>query len=790
MDSWHLWPRTELLLIISTLIACSVSSQAQYESLQSSYSQRDLSLKPYEWTYLRVELPLWFSSVTMSFLSNTNIGQKEMQGLSNSEMPILCLKDGNPIIPDLSDAYLNSLLMSFRINGSVFEGVNNSSHLEQCVPFQSNLTVVLTKEQISPGGWYIGYFNRLGPERTQSKMISRGKSYKVTTNIYIFGCSVPTSLGPGCNRTMYALSCMQSFTNGSLQAGSTSIICSNSNESPCLNQGESSRLYYIDITTIPSQFNISLETRSSSGGSLIAYVRYDVVPVGDAYDYSLTIGGSPLTVDFPRVGRWYIIVQASNFTGLNSTICFSLEWQVISCGNGKTGIDCSWDALALERIPKRNPSIPFGSYYLPKDGPTDSTTFPLVNLLSNYTDNQESYTFFFLDIPAGAAGSIIRIQIRSIGQDNFELYSKFGGLPSNDTWDYYATSKNNSGNPVLLSSNGTTVAGTGGSLEMYMLYAREGTWCIALRHPSVKVIKSRPLMSVSLVGCYKGCNGNGTCKYSVDESGLTFYSYCACDRDHGAFDCSDELVSPKGHVRQSIFLIGSNAAAILPAYWAIRQKAFAEWILYTSSGISSALYHACDVGTWCILSFRVLQFLDFWLSFMAVVSTFIYMATIDESSKRAIHAGVFILTAILAATGATRTSNIGIVIAIGSLGLLIGWLLEFNQARRLVNWSQTINFQFHLLNRWEDVRSMLLDLLEAFKKRFRWEFLVLGFVFLAFAGTSWKLESNRVYWIWHSLWHITIYTSSFFFLCSTRANRGDYELSPDHDSSTRGTGDT
>lgn len=34
-----------------------------------------------------------------------------MQGLSNNEIPILCLKDGNPIIPDLSDAYLNSLCM-------------------------------------------------------------------------------------------------------------------------------------------------------------------------------------------------------------------------------------------------------------------------------------------------------------------------------------------------------------------------------------------------------------------------------------------------------------------------------------------------------------------------------------------------------------------------------------------------------------------------------------------------------------------------------------------------------
>ncbi|KAK4751658.1 hypothetical protein SAY87_020456 [Trapa incisa] len=38
---------------------------------------------------------------------------------------------------------------------------------------------------------------------------------------------------------------------------------------------------------------------------------------------------------------------------------------------------------------------------------------------------------------------------------------------------------------------------------------------------------------------------------------------------------------------QSIFLIASNAAVILPAYWALRQKAFAEWALFTCSGISS-----------------------------------------------------------------------------------------------------------------------------------------------------------------------------------------------------------
>ena len=42
---------------------------------------------------------------------------------------------------------------------------------------------------------------------------------------------------------------------------------------------------------------------------------------------------------------------------------------------------------------------------------------------------------------------------------------------------------------------------------------------------------------------------------------------------------------------------------------------------------------------------------------MAVIGTFIYMATIKEASKRAMHTAVFILTAILAATGATRYVN-------------------------------------------------------------------------------------------------------------------------------------
>ncbi|KAJ3682515.1 hypothetical protein LUZ60_015088 [Juncus effusus] len=768
-----------LVFILSILFWGIVSSRAQYGSLQSSYSQHDLWLRPYEWTYLRVEVPEWFSSVTMNFLSNIDIDREKMNSLTNTEVPVICLKDGNPPIPDLSDTYLNTLLSSFRSNGSnesLFAVENYSSDLEQCVPFQTNLTLIFTNEQISPGTYYVGYFNGLGPTRTQSKMISRGKSYKITTNIYTSACPISSNYGPNCNFTIQPLSCAPSnsqFFN--------SILCSASNDSSCLNQTENySKLYYLDINSISTQYIISLKpvqnNNSNNNQSLQirGFVRYETVPAGNEYDYVLEISGTQLVLEFPKIGRWYVLINAIINGTTNDLLCFNLDWQIISCSNGNVGTNCSYNSHILERNPKRNPAIPFDSYYVPKEGPTDSSSFPLQNLLTNYSSNSSQYTIFFLNIPNGAAGSLIHVSIKSIElNNNFELFAKFGGLPLNNSYDYYSIGNTVNGNPVILSYNGT------GNLEMFIVYAREGIWSFALKHPDLKYLRTSPYMYVSLIGCYKGCSDNGACKYSVDESGLTFYSYCACDRDHGGFDCSDILVTPKGHVWQSIFLVASNAAAILPAFWALRQKAFAEWILYTSSGISSALYHACDVGTWCILSFRVLQFLDFWLSFMAVISTFIYMATINETSKRALHAGVFILTAILAATGATRTSNIGVVIAIGFLGLLIGWLLEFNQVRRFVYWSQRLNFRFHLPEMYflcENVRNVFWNLLEALKKRFKWSFFILGFVFLALAGMSWKLESNKDYWIWHSCWHITIYTSSFFFLCSTRNNVPNYEL--------------
>jgi len=103
----------------------------------------------------------------------------------------------------------------------------------------------------------------------------------------------------------------------------------------------------------------------------------------------------------------------------------------------------------------------------------------------------------------------------------------------------------------------------------------------------------------------------------------------------------------------------------------------------------------------------------------------------------------------------------------------------------------------------QTIKQWFCNLVKTLLRRFRWGFLLAGFIALAMAGLSWTLETSANYWFWHryyntttlstiilffcllrphvllfwngcSFWHVTIYTSSFFFLCS-KANIVDAE---------------
>ncbi|CAN4111562.1 unnamed protein product [Withania somnifera] len=758
----------------------------------SSFIYTTTPLRPYEWRYISVDLPPWFSSVTIALESSVGIDLKRIGKVST--LPMLCFREGSPPLPDVYNTSLTGLVID-HISNSSFGGSENLQIVEKCYPMQKTIFLMLTNEQIRPGIWYFGLFNGIGPIRTQSKMINRGRSYSFSGNITVEGCTNSAMLGKFCNQTISSLSCLDTYVSPESGIGSQSyknavnVTSCGGTEKSCLDV-DGSKVYSLDVVSIAeeliitalnttfTQLQSSNGTISGSGISLMCYVRHGAIPLPRLNDYSADINRSPLVILLPRLGRWYIRIQLANLSEsmvviqeMSTTVCYSLEWQVLQCPADKAGLNCTTAKYTLQTFLRKNPSVAFESYYLPISGEVSSgsANFPLGPLLSNSSDgDMKNYTwiFFLLDIPNGAAGGNIHVRLTSEAKISGEIYARYGGFPSLSKWDYfYANSTSNSNGSMFFKINDASDK----SISFYIIYARGGTWSIGLRHPILNrhSLTVETIMSISLERCPEKCSSHGACKSVLDTSGLTFYSFCDCDRRNGGFDCSVELVSSSGHMWQSISLIASNAAALLPAYWAVRHKAFAEWVLYTSSGISSGLYHACDVGTWCPLTFHVLQFMDFWLSFMAVVSTFVYLSAINEVSKRTIHTVVAILTALMAESGPTRSSNIILVVAIGTLCLLIGFLIEFFTHHRWIPFSTELCL--NILNRWETVKAWIHNLVRSLLKRFRWGFLLAGFTALAMAAVSWKLETSQNYWIWHSVWHVSIYTSSFLFLCSKEA---------------------
>lgn len=129
-----------------------------------------------------------------------------------------------------------------------------------------------------------------------------------------------------------------------------------------------------------------------------------------------------------------------------------------------------------------------------------------------------------MDIPRGAAGGNIHIQLSSDMKISYEVYARFGGLPSLDSWDYYYANKTRRSDPSVFF---TLYDSSDAKVNFYIMYAREGTWGIGLRHlnTSSDSMKGLTIMSISLERCPKRCSSHGECKFSFDASGLTSYRF-------------------------------------------------------------------------------------------------------------------------------------------------------------------------------------------------------------------------------------------------------------------------
>lgn len=176
----------------------------------------------------------------------------------------------------------------------------------------------------------------------------------------------------------------------------------------------------------------------------------------------------------------------------------------------------------------RNPSGISESYYLPLDGipPSSAQNFILESLQVNTSakETDPSWTYFLMNIPKGGAGKNIQVKVMSEKNINYEVYARYGGLPSLENWDYfYSNSTNNSnGVPFFKVYNSSQEL-----VRFYIWYAREGTWAFGLRNLT-QTINSSPSMtqmSITLDRCPNRCSYSGSCSTALDSSGLTLYRY-------------------------------------------------------------------------------------------------------------------------------------------------------------------------------------------------------------------------------------------------------------------------
>ncbi|XP_038725441.1 uncharacterized protein LOC120016646 isoform X2 [Tripterygium wilfordii] len=763
------------------LVFCSSSYGQDQPSiiLHDSINVSATKLDPYDWSYIRVKLPPFFSSTSIAIYTDDH---KSRFADGRSKLPIICFRDGGPPLPDVYSAHIKDLALS-RYAGLSSGGTEYIRNMKQCYPLQRNVTFELIYGQIPPGDYYVGMFNGIGLIRTQSKMINRGPKYTFNANIIVERCSDVAMRGHYCNQTIQELSCLRSgILDGS------NVACRISSNSFC-HRNMDPKVYSISVPEIAQTLMITAENVSFNQTSweareytLTCYARYNAVPERSLYDHHVDISMTPLVIQSVKVGTWYFVIQPvyqSNGSTVtlqdNQELCYSMEWEVLKCPQGKSGSNCTWQAHVLQGFPTGNSTVPFIYYPEGLQMSAGSYNFPLEPLLSNSLARNGAefgWTYFFLNTSQAATGRNIHIQILSATRIHFEIYVRYGGLPSLDMWDYrYSNFTANGNNDSMFKLYDITQE----RINFYILYPREGPWTIGLRHlvSNLNLSNTQTTMSVSIEICPNQCSGRGTCHSRTDATGSASvsYCYCQCNRNHGGFDCSFEIVSRQARIWHSFFLIASNAAAILPALFSLRRKAYAEWIVFMSSGVSSALYHACDVGTWCALSFHVLQFMDFWLSFMAVGSTVIYIAFESEVAKRALHSILTIVTVLLALNGMTRSRNVVIVLSLGALGLLVGWLMEACTRYKsiYISLSSPATSHSNIFERRRTPSLWISNLVKTIYLQFHWSFVLLGFIALSLASTSWLSENSENYWLWHSLWHIAIYTCSFFFLRSKAA---------------------
>ncbi|CAI5486058.1 unnamed protein product [Closterium sp. Naga37s-1] len=329
-------------------------------------------------------------------------------------------------------------------------------------------------------------------------------------------------------------------------------------------------------------------------------------------------------------------------------------------------------------------------------------------------------------------------------------------------------------------------------------------------------------------GCPNGCSGS-PCHVMADGAFQFGVYYCFCDRSNGGVDCSIETVSQLGIEQQRWALVGSNVVAVLPAMVSLYLGAYPEWVMFSLNGLCSALYHLCDTDGWCAARYPTLQFADFYSCFLAVLLAFLHAAQVPIWPRFLFFVVASFSTAVMAVDRATSGWSIVVLLALGAAALVTGWFIRLAALRRSAaasssaaphaphtpleaascavqcveeqggsrhghveeegasllpppcssdgEWpcgaARASKAQQHAsvwrrMFHWCRAQgAVVLRMVLALLATFHVPSLLGGALAALLGGSSFLVEVPSTYWIWHSVWHVCMYSAAFFFMLAS-----------------------
>ncbi|XP_012280579.1 post-GPI attachment to proteins factor 6 isoform X2 [Orussus abietinus] len=279
-------------------------------------------------------------------------------------------------------------------------------------------------------------------------------------------------------------------------------------------------------------------------------------------------------------------------------------------------------------------------------------------------------------------------------------------------------------------------------------YPQPNTWHIALEakcYMNGNIVKCEMqeilvLLDIKMRQCVfsgeNACGPHGICQDI--HKGLLSYTTCNCIGGYRGWGCTDatNVKSQDSLLLTTLMLTLSNGFFSPAIYIAVRRGFYTEGLVYLSTMLSSALYHACDQQfmTYCIAKYEILQYSDFFSSILAFWVTLIAMAELPPKFVSLCH----MLGVLIIAFGveSNRTGLCSIMVPL-SMGIMIPMAVYMYRCYKIRRW------------RWPRGAGKLLMGLS-----------------LALSGLLLYslVETEENYFYVHSAWHMIIALSLVFLL--------------------------